>query len=89
MRKLLIFIICVCLMLCVTTVIPQQTYAINYQWFDTTYSFDSAIVRLPNGNIVEGEVESWRDYENSDQIQIKIDGVTYLVHSNNVVLIAE
>lgn len=61
----------------------------NKQWFDTTYHFDSAIVYLPNGDIVKGKVESWSDYEDGDQIQVKIDGKTYLVHSTNVVLISD
>lgn len=61
----------------------------NYQMIDTTYNYDRAIVSLPNGELVEGDVESWKDYEDGDQIQVKIDGVTYLVHSANVVLIAE
>ena len=67
----------------------QRAHAFNYDWFDTTYAFDRAIVRLPDGEIIAGAVDSWKDYENSDQIQVKIDGVTYLVHSNNVALIAE
>lgn len=61
----------------------------NYQMFDTTYSFDKAIISLPNGKIVEGKIDSWKDYEDGDQIQVKIDGVTYLVHSSDVVLIKE
>lgn len=61
----------------------------NYQMVDTTYNYDRAIVSLPNGELVEGDVESWKDYEDGDQIQVKIDGVTYLVHSANVVLISE
>lgn len=61
--------------------------ASNRQFFDTTYSFDEAVIRLPNDKVIEGKVESWKDYENSDQIQIKIDGKTYLVHSANCVLI--
>lgn len=61
----------------------------NKQLFDTTYKFDKAIIYLPNGEIVEGEIDSWTDYEDGDQIQVKIDGVTYLVHSSNVVLIKE
>lgn len=61
----------------------------NKQMFDTTYKFDKAIISLPNGNVVEGKVESWKDYEDGDQIQVKINGVTYLVHSSDVVLIAE
>ena len=61
----------------------------NKQIFDTTYTFDKAIISLPNGEIVEGTVESWTDYEEGDQIQVKIDGVTYLVHSSEITLIAE
>lgn len=61
----------------------------NKTMFDTTYTFDRVILTLPNGEIIEGDIERWCDYEDGDQIQVKIDGVTYLVHSSNVVLIAE
>ena len=61
----------------------------NKQIIDITYKFDKAIVSLPNGQIIEGKIDSWTDYEDGDQIQIKIDGVTYLVHSSDVVLIKE
>lgn len=59
----------------------------NRQLFDTTYSFDTAIISLPNGEIVEGKVSSWMDYEDDDQIQVVVNGKTYLVHSSNIVLI--
>ena len=59
----------------------------NKQFIDVTYGFDRAIICLPNGYVVDGKVDSWTDYEDGDQIQVKIDGVTYLVHSSNVVLI--
>lgn len=61
----------------------------NMQVIDTTVTFDKAIIHFPNGEILEGEVDSWRDYDGSDQLQVKIDGVTYLVHSSNIVLIKE
>lgn len=61
----------------------------NKQIIDTTHKFDKAIVSLPNGEVVEGKVNSWKDYKDGDQIQVKIDGVTYLAHSENVVLISE
>lgn len=61
----------------------------NQQVFDTTWKFDRAIISLPNGEIVDGVVESWTDFEDGDQIQIKIDGKSYLTHISNVVLIAE
>lgn len=60
----------------------------NKQVLDFQYRFDHAILTLPNGEVVEGDIQSWNDYE-GDQLQIKIDGVTYLVHSSDVVMIAE
>ena len=61
----------------------------NKQIVDLTYSYERAIICLPNGEIVEGRVSSWTDFEDGDQIQVKIDGKTYLVHSSNVVLISD
>lgn len=61
----------------------------NKDWFDTTYTYDRAIVSLPDGTIIDGKVDKWTDYEDGDQIQVTIDGVTYLVHSSNIALISE
>ena len=61
----------------------------NKQLVDLTYSYEYAIIALPNGEIVEGKVSSWTDFEDGDQLQIKIDGKTYLVHRSNVVLISD
>ena len=55
----------------------------NKQVVDLTYSYSWAQLKMPDGTIVEGKLNSWDDY---DQLQGKIDGVTYLVHSSNVVL---
>ena len=60
----------------------------NKQMLDLTYSYEYAIIGLPNGQVVEGRVSSWTDFEDGDQIQVKIDGKTYLVHSSNIVLIS-
>ena len=61
----------------------------NKQMVDLTYSYERAIICLPNGEIVEGRVSSWTDFEDGDQIQVRIEGKTYLVHSSNVVLISK
>ena len=61
----------------------------NRTIIDLTYAYDRAIIELPNGQIVEGKVESWTDYTDSDQIQVKVNGKIYLVHSNNVALIKD
>lgn len=61
----------------------------NQQIIDVTYKYDRAIISLPNGEIVDGKVDSWTDYADGDQIQVKINGVTYLVHSEDIALISE
>lgn len=60
----------------------------NKQLIDLTYSYENAIVCLPNGEVVEGKVSSWTDFADGDQIQVKINGKTYLVHSSNIALIS-
>lgn len=60
----------------------------NMQILDTTFSYDEAQIVMPNGEIVSGKCDGWRDYEDGDQLQVVIDGITYLTHAENVVLIA-
>ena len=81
MKKLLALVLAVLLAAALT--------GCNKQMLDLTYSYEYAIIALPNGEVVEGKVSSWTDYEDGDQLQIKIDGKTYLVHSSNVVLISD
>lgn len=61
----------------------------NKRVIDLTYGYDKAIISLSNGEIIEGKVDDWTDYTDGDQIQVKINGVIYLVHSSDVVLIKE
>ena len=70
-------------------VMSSTVFGCNRQVFDTTFSYEKAIIYLPNGEIISGEVSSRKDYEDGDQIQVKIDGKSYLVHSTNIVLISE
>lgn len=58
----------------------------NRDYFDTVRTYHEAMIGMPDGTIVHGKVQNWRDYEDGDQIQVKIDGVTYLVHSEDIVL---
>lgn len=59
----------------------------NKQIIDTSYTFDKAILYV-GGEWITINVDSWKDYEDGDQIQVKdTDGNTYLVHSTNITLI--
>ena len=61
----------------------------NRQIIDLTYNYKYAVISLPNGEIVEGKVDSWKDFEDGDQLQITVDDVTYLVHATDAVLMTE
>ena len=70
------------------TIITVTLSACNKQIVDFTLKFDYAYIELPGGEIVEGKVQSWRDYDDGDQLQITIDGKTYLTDSTRCVLVA-
>lgn len=80
MKKL----ICIILALAVCLSIAACGY--NRQLVDWDYKFNYAIIFLPDGDRIEGKVSSWLDFEQSDMIQLKIDGVVYMTHSSNVIL---
>lgn len=61
----------------------------NRQIIDTTYTFEKAVIAMPDGSVIEGEIQSWKDYEDGDTIQVKIGDVTYLTHISNVVLMTD
>lgn len=86
MKKTVISILSVVLVLVVSAALLAGC---NKQMMDLTYSYNRAILSLPNGEVVEGKVSSWTDFEDGDQIQVKIEGKTYLVHSSNIVLISD
>ena len=61
----------------------------NYDVWDTVRTYNQVIISLADGSIVTGRVQNWRDYADGDQIQVKVNDKTYLVHATNVTLIAE
>ena len=52
-------------------------------------TFTYAYVVLGGQEIVRGAITQWRDYDNSDVVQVLINGKFYLTHYTNVVLIAD
>lgn len=82
MKKILALLMAICLIL--------SLVACGYnKMIDTTYEFDEAIILLPNGDVVKGKCEGWTDFEDGDQLQVKVNGKIYLTHSSNMVLIAK
>lgn len=85
MKKNKIIIIVLALIMILTIIF---CVGCNMQIIDTKWSFDYAYIDLGNGKIIEGNVDSWKDWDDSDMIQVTMkDGKTYFTHSTNVVLI--
>jgi len=77
----------VLLTLMIAALIAMIFTGCNKQIIDTSYTFDKAILYV-GGEWITIDVDSWTDYEDGDQIQVKdTDGNTYLVHSTNITLI--
>lgn len=72
------------------TIVGGLTGCGNKDMWDTNYTYDRAIIVLPNGEVVDVEVKQWRDYEDGDQLQIIAkDGTVYLTSTLNCTLINE
>lgn len=81
MKKIIILI------LMVATLLTGCASDFNYQIVDLQYGYNYAIIQLQNGEVIEGAVESWKDYEDGEQLQVKVNGVIYLTNSYNCTLI--
>lgn len=82
MKKIFAFV-------CVLLIFAPILTGCNKQMMDFTFKYDTAVLQLPDGTVVKGKCQSWTDFEDGDQLQVKVDGKTYLVHSMNCVLIDE
>ena len=52
-------------------------------------TFTYCYVVLGGKEVVKGSVTQWRDYDNSDTVQVLVNGKYYLTHYTNVVLVAD
>lgn len=59
----------------------------NKDLLKVDYNFKKAVIKLPNNEIVTGEVAEWTTYDNKDTVKVKLkNGKQYLGHSSNIVL---
>ena len=60
--------------------------ACNVQVIDTTWKYDKAYINVGD-EAIRCDVSSWKDFENSDMIQVKCtDGRSFLGHSSTIIL---
>ena len=67
--------------------VPLLTACENKDIFGTTYTFNHATIKLPNGEIVNGDVKEWAREEKTDSVRVTLkNGRTYFTSTMNVVL---
>ena len=89
MKKKIIVILClvvVVLLLCGCSQIKTGNRIVGGKDVQT---FTYAYIRLGDRDIAEGYVTQWRDYDESDAVQVMVDGKYYLTHYSCVVLVAD
>ena len=87
MEKLKKIILIIILLIAIAT-LSGCTLGNRELGIDTKQSFDEAYIYTLDGKLaVHGLIHTWRDFDESDVIQITIDGKTYLTHYMNVLLI--
>lgn len=59
----------------------------NKDMFQVDYQFSKAIIKLPDGEVIKGDVAVWTSYEHKDMVKVKLkDGRMFLGNSENIVL---
>ena len=89
MKKTIAIILLVAAIALVLTGCGQVTTGNRVVSGKDVQTFNYAYIRLGDKDIKEGYVTQWRDYDNSDVVQVMIDGKFYLTHYSCVVLIAD
>lgn len=85
MKKFICLILAIVLILCLAGCGFR-----GYDWIDTNYHFNRAIIAMPDGTTVEVEIEKWADSEDGEQITItSTDGIIYMTNSTNIVMIKD
>lgn len=61
----------------------------NHDIIGFQYDFGYAMLKMPNGQVYSGKVESWARSKESDRIRVTIDGIDYVTQYSNVCLFSE
>ena len=89
MKKVFGLVALMLVVLLVLTACDTHTVGNRATWGKDVQTFTYAYIRLGDKDIVQGYITQWRDYDDSDVVQIMIDGKYYLTHYSCVVMIAD
>ena len=87
MKRLICLIMVMLVLLAAIASCGGASPGYNREFYDTTWNFNYCYIYIGGEKLVEGKVDSWLDFENSDMIQVKVEGKIYFTHSSNVVLV--
>ena len=86
MKKFAIYILAVILLLSCLFV---GCNCAGYDFIDTNYHFNRAIIKMPDGTAKEINLKMWADAEGEQLTLTAQDGTRYLVSSYNCILIED
>ena len=82
-------IILVAFLIAIAFVLASCTIGNRQVGMDTVQSFDRYKIVIGN-DIIEGRIKAWRDFDNSDVVQVTdTDGTVYLTHYKNVLIVRD
>ena len=89
MKKVIVVVMLVAILftLCACSATPMKGNRVVAGKDVQTFTY--AYIRLGDKDVVEGYITQWRDYDNSDTVQIMINGKYYLTHYSCVVMVAD
>lgn len=93
MMKEKLFIVCICFivgLVGIGGIFATKFVLGNRQLLDFNQHFNVAYISCPDGTNARVEIKTWKDWENSDSIQVvSVDGKPYYTHLSRVVLTKE
>lgn len=82
-------IILIALLFCMVFVLASCKVGNRQVGMDTIQTFDRYKIVIGN-DVIEGKIQVWRDFDNSDVVQIMdADGTVYLTHYKNALIVRD
>ena len=89
MKKLVIVLVMIAMLTTLTACTTTRVVGNRAVYGSDVQTFHYAYIYLGGNKIAEGTITQWRDYKDSDVVQVMINGKYYLTHYTNVVMIAD
>lgn len=89
MKKFFVLMVALVVMAMVLTACGQVKTGNRITAGKDVQTFTYCYIALGGERITEGYITQWRDYDNSDVVQVLVGGKYYLTHYSNVIMIAD